>query len=64
MKSITCPETACDHAVDAESMQDAMMKLMPHYKESHAEMMEQGTEEDKKVWMENFQTQWDETPEM
>ena len=63
MKTIQCPEAGCDYAVEASSMEDAMQKLMPHYKEAHAEMMEQGTEEERKVWMANFQKQWDETSE-
>ena len=63
MKHIMCPEEGCDYTVEAESMQDAMMKLMPHYKEAHAEMMAKGTEETKKIWMANFQKQWDETPD-
>lgn len=63
MKNITCPEEGCTRAVDAESLEGAMQALMPHYKESHAEMMENGTEEERKVWMANFQKQWDETPD-
>jgi len=61
MKEMKCPD--CDEKFEAESAEEMMNAMMPHYKEKHAEMMEKGTEEDKKKWMEKFHKDWEEAEE-
>jgi len=62
MKEIKCLD--CEETFKAESSDDAMQQMMPHYKSEHAEMMEKGTEEDRKVWFEKFNKDWEEAKEV
>ena len=61
MKKFKCPD--CEEVFEAETSEATLKTMMPHYKEMHKEMMEKGTEEDRKTWMEKFHKDWDATPE-
>jgi len=61
MKKMKCLD--CEEEFEAQSSQAMMETMMPHYMEKHKEMMESGTADDKKVWMEKFHKNWEETKE-
>ena len=48
MKEMKCLD--CEKTFKANSSEEMMNEMMPHYMEDHAEMMKSGTEEDKKIW--------------
>lgn len=55
MKTLTCD--LCEHEVSAETFEDWMNKLKPHYAEAHADFMQShadGTPEEMKAKMENW----------
>jgi len=58
MRKIKCLD--CDHQfeIGADTQEEAMKEMMPHYMEVHKEMMENGTEESKKEWMTRFHEAW------
>ena len=62
MKEFKCPD--CDEVFRSETSDEMMKILMPHYMEVHQEMMKNGTEEDKKVWFEKFNKDWEDTAEI
>lgn len=51
MKSLKCD--LCDHVAQGETFEDWMQNLMPHYKEAHADVMNDSskTKEDGEKWM-------------
>jgi len=61
MKKFKCPD--CEEVFEAETSKAMLETMMPHYKEMHKEMMEKGTEEDHKAWMEKFHKDWEATKE-
>lgn len=56
MKKIKCLD--CEKEFQAETEKDAMDQMHPHYIEAHKDVMEAGTEEKKKEWMERFHHAW------
>lgn len=62
MKKILCLD--CDMEFTADTAEEAMTNMLPHYKEVHAEIMAAGTEETKKAWMETFHKNWEEAEEI
>ena len=52
MKTLTCD--LCNHEAQGETFADWMQNLMPHYKEAHADVMNDSTKtkEDGMRWME------------
>lgn len=68
MKQVTCGifagPAACTHTVEADSPEQAMELLKPHYMEAHQDMMAAGTEESRKQWFADFQQAWKDTPDM
>lgn len=62
MKKITCLD--CEMEFVAETPKDAQTKMMPHYMESHKDIMDAGTDENKKKWMEDFDKKWNEAEEV
>lgn len=54
----------CEEIFQAETQEDMMQEMMPHYKEVHAEMMNSGTEEKRMIWMSQFQDAWDNAEEI
>lgn len=62
MKEMKCLD--CDEKFKANSPDEMMQTMMPHYKEAHAEMMAKGTEESKAVWMKKFHEDWEASEEV
>jgi hypothetical protein len=57
MKEMKCLD--CEKTFRAETP-DEMMKVMhPHYMEDHKDIVENGNEESRKVWMEKFNKEWE-----
>jgi uncharacterized protein with PIN domain len=61
MKKIKCLD--CEKVFEAETEEEAMQKMHPHYMEDHKDVMAEGTEEKKKAWMEKFYKNWEEAKE-
>jgi len=61
MKEFKCPD--CDKTFESETSEEMLKLLMPHYMSEHANTMENGTEEDQKVWFEKFNKDWEEAKE-
>ncbi len=57
MKTITCLD--CDEQFSGETPEQVQMAMLPHYKESHAEIIGSVDEDGKKKWMEEFRVRWD-----
>ena len=53
----------CDKEFRAETSEDALSYMHPHYMEAHKEVMAEATDEKKKAWMETFHKAWNEAPE-
>ena len=62
MKEMKCLD--CDNTFKANSSDEMMKVMMPHYMSDHKDIMESGTEEKKKVWMEKFHKDWEEAKEV
>ena len=54
----------CDKTFKAENPDEMLSVLMPHYMSDHKDVMDAGTEESKKVWMEKFNNEWEATEEI
>jgi len=61
MKKMKCLD--CDKTFEAETPEEMMKTMMPHYMEDHKDIMEKGTEETKKVWMKKFHEEWEKAEE-
>ena len=57
MKTLKCD--LCDHEAQGETFEEWMMALHPHYTEAHADVVKDGTEEKRKVWMAENKTRFD-----
>jgi hypothetical protein len=57
MKTIMCQH--CEETFGGETKMDIQMKMLPHYKEVHAELMASNNDESKKDWMAEFDRRWD-----
>jgi len=62
MKEMKCLD--CEKTFKAESPEEMMKTMMPHYMSDHEDIMKAGTEETKKVWMEKFNKEWEEAKEV
>ena len=62
MKEMKCLD--CEKTFKAETLEGMMQTMMPHYMSDHADLMKEGTEEKKKVWMEKFNKDWEEAKEV
>ena len=62
MKEMKCLD--CEKTFKAETSEEMMKTMMTHYMSDHKDIMEQGTEETKKVWMEKFNKDWEEAKEV
>ena len=62
MKELKCLD--CEKTFKAETSNEMIQTMMPHYVSDHAEMMKSGTEEDKKLWFEKFNKEWEEAEEI
>jgi len=61
MKEMKCPD--CEKTFEAETSDEMMKAMMPHYMSDHKEIMEAGTEESKEAWMKKFHEDWKEAKE-
>ena len=59
MKCIDCHEGN----FKAETSEEMMKAMMPHYMEKHKEMMAGNSKESKEEWMKRFNEEWDKTKE-
>lgn len=59
MKTLKCD--LCEHEAQGETFADWMQALMPHYKEAHADVMNDPnkTKEDGEKWMKENQARFD-----
>ena len=62
MKKMKCLD--CEKTFKANSSDEMMKVMMPHYMSDHKEIMAKGTKETKKVWMEKFHEDWKEAKEV
>jgi hypothetical protein len=64
MKSLSCD--LCETTAEGETFEEWMKALMPHYTESHADVMQEradnadAAEEARTQWMNDNMTRWDE----
>ena len=61
MKKIKCLD--CDKEFVAETSEEALNQMHPHYMEEHKEEMSGGTEEKRKAWFEDFNKSWESAEE-
>lgn len=54
----------CEKTFQAETPDDMMKAMMPHYMADHKDIMDAGTDETKKEWMEKFSKEWAEAKEV
>lgn len=57
MKKIMCQH--CEEYFTGETKEEIQMKMLPHYKSTHAEVMAANSESSKKEWMAEFDRRWD-----
>ena len=62
MKEMKCLD--CEKTFTSNSPDEMMKTMMPHYMSDHKEIMKEGTEESKKVWMEKFHKNWEASKEI
>jgi hypothetical protein len=62
MKEMKCLD--CEEKFKAETPDEMMKAMMPHYMSNHAEMMAQGSKETKEEWMKRFNKEWEEVKEI
>jgi len=48
----------CDMRFQAESREDILNKLYEHYMKDHHDVIVGASDEEKKKWMEQFETDW------
>lgn len=63
MKTLSCD--LCDATASANTFEEWMQALMPHYKEAHADVMNDPskTKEDGERWMKENRVRFDEAPQ-
>tara|TARA_B100000745_G_scaffold300509_1_gene254830 strand:+ start:4114 stop:4302 length:189 start_codon:yes stop_codon:yes gene_type:complete len=57
MKKMTCPD--CDKEFTADTPENMMDAMHPHYMSDHKEIIEGATPENKKEWMGKFNEEWE-----
>ena len=62
MKEMSCLD--CEEKFQAESPNEMMQTMLPHYMEKHKEIMETNTEESKNEWMDRFHKEWEQAEEI
>ena len=62
MKQMKCLD--CDKTFQAETSDEMLQTMMPHYMSDHKEMMEKGgSDEEKKAWFARFHKEWEKAEE-
>jgi len=66
MKQLQCPD--CDASVETmyegNAVEEIMQAMMPHYKEAHADVMQNATPEKHQAWMTDFKKSFEEATEL
>jgi len=62
MKEIKCLD--CNETFKGNSPEEVMKAMMPHYMSDHKDVMANGTEESKAVWMKKFSEDWEAAEEI
>ncbi len=62
MKKIKCPD--CDKEFSAETEKEVLDKIHPHYMDAHKDIMKDGTEAKRNIWMERFHKDWENAEEI
>ena len=62
MKKLKCYD--CDEMFEAETADDMLNKMHPHYMSDHQDVMKDGTDESKAAWMKKFHEDWDAAEEV
>ena len=57
MKSIQCQH--CEEYFEGETKEATQWAMLPHYKESHPDVMANNSDSDKKSWMAEFDRRWE-----
>jgi len=57
MKKLTCYD--CEENFEAETSEEMLNLLYPHYMEKHHEVITGNSEEEKKAWMDRFNADWE-----
>ena len=61
VKKIKCPD--CDEEFSAETEKEVLDKMHPHYMDVHQDIMKDGTEAKRNIWMERFHKDWENAEE-
>jgi hypothetical protein len=56
MKTITCFD--CDMQFSGETPQEVQLRMLPHYREVHPEIINSVDDAGRKAWMEEFDKRW------
>jgi len=62
MKEMRCLD--CKKTFKANSPEEMLLAMMPHYESDHAEMMKSGNERKRKEWMKKFYKNWEKAKEI
>lgn len=62
MKQMKCLD--CDETFKAETPEEMIQTMMPHYMSDHEDMMKRQNEETKEEWMKRFNKEWEEAEEV
>ena len=62
MKTYNCDD--CENSFQAVTREEILNTLYAHYMESHKEIITGVSEEKKKVWMEQFEKDWNAAEEV
>lgn len=61
MKEMKCLD--CDERFKANSPEEMMKTMMPHYMKKHKEIMSGSAKESKEDWMKRFYSEWEKAEE-
>lgn len=56
MKTIECPD--CGGEFKAATREEILSVLYDHYMTAHKDVITEASQEEKKVWMEDFERRW------
>jgi len=62
MKQMKCLD--CDKVFQAETPEEMLKTMHPHYMEEHQDIVKEGTKEKRKVWMKRFHKEWEKAKEI
>jgi len=62
MKKLKCLD--CAEVFEAESSEEMLNKMQPHYMSEHKDIMAAGDKNKQKAWFEKFNKDWEEAEEV